>query len=421
MTDDLKQRIEDELTAMGQLVTVAQAKLTKLMQGSAQGPKQGPAQVAINGLANDVYRFTTSCARIFEMVTRQWPEPVGTKVARGEELLSQLSNAYPGRPALIDHALAMALQPYFAFRRGFRDAYAIDWEKLQLLVLQLAELHTQLREQIWVHLENIPLDKAQLLTLYTQDQRQNITYPDARREALPGLVRHVARDKGGEGTVLFSQFNAEEADARIDAQIAYFAGIGQDFEWKVFDYDTPPDLATRLAKRGFELEEVEAIMVLDLVNAPAKLFQPVAHMIRKITTHEELAVLIELEEEIWGEDFGGLAHYLEGILSDNPQCMSIYLAYVEDRPVSAAWIYFPDGSQFASLWGGSTLAQYRHQGLYTALLAIRTQEARTRQVRFLTVDASPLSRPILEKFGFVKLAESTPCKWRNPQLREPET
>ncbi len=30
----------------------------------------------------------------------------------------------------------------------------------------------------------------------------------------------------------------------------------------------------------------------------------------------------------------------------------------------------------------------------------------------LTVDASPMSLPFLEKYGFRNLANSTPCNWR---------
>lgn len=87
----------------------------------------------------------------------------------------------------------------------------------------------------------------------------------------------------------------------------------------------------------------------------------------------------------------------------------------DGQPASAAWVYFPKNSQFASLWGGSTLNDFRNRGLYTALLAVRAQEARTRQVRYLTVDASEMSRPILEKFGFTMMAYSYSCKWKvNP-------
>lgn len=92
--------------------------------------------------------------------------------------------------------------------------------------------------------------------------------------------------------------------------------------------------------------------------------------------------------------------------------MSVYVAYVDEQPASAAWTYFPKHSQFASLWGGSTVSNFRQQGLYTALLAVRAQEARAREVRYLTVDASPMSRPILEKFGFEMIAYSYPCNWK---------
>jgi predicted acetyltransferase len=85
---------------------------------------------------------------------------------------------------------------------------------------------------------------------------------------------------------------------------------------------------------------------------------------------------------------------------------------MNEQPVSAAWIYFPNHSQFASLWGGSTLDGFRKQGFYTALLAVRAQEAKSRQVKFLTVDASPMSRPILEKLGFEMIAYSYACKWK---------
>lgn len=43
---------------------------------------------------------------------------------------------------------------------------------------------------------------------------------------------------------------------------------------------------------------------------------------------------------------------------------------------------------------------------------MRAQEARARRVRYLTVDASPVSRPILVKFGFELLAYTYPCKWK---------
>jgi GNAT superfamily N-acetyltransferase len=89
----------------------------------------------------------------------------------------------------------------------------------------------------------------------------------------------------------------------------------------------------------------------------------------------------------------------------------VYVAYADDGAASCAWITFHKESQFAGLWGGSTLEAYRGQGLYSALLVTRVQEARSLGVRYLTIDASPMSRPIVEKFGFQAISTATACLW----------
>lgn len=83
-----------------------------------------------------------------------------------------------------------------------------------------------------------------------------------------------------------------------------------------------------------------------------------------------------------------------------------------DTPQILTLITFYQRGQFASLGGAATLPNYRGRGLYTALLAIRVQEAKQRGVRFLDSEASPLSRPILEKFGFQRLTSAHLCEWQ---------
>ena len=256
------------------------------------------------------------------------------------------------------------------------------------------------------------MTQTELIMLYTQDQRINIIYPDSRRDVLPNLIRVVGTNDNSEGTIIYSQLDESNVEQVIQEQVAWFTARGQNFEWKAYDYDTPADLVARLAAHGFAVEESESIMVLDLARAPATLSQPVRHRVERITDPEELRVIRTIEETVWGEDFSWLSDFLGHTLRYHPAQMSVYVAYADAVPASAAWIYYPASSRFASLWGGSTLDGYRGQGLYTALLAVRVQEALSRHVEFLTVDASAMSRPILEKFGFVKIAESYPCKWR---------
>ena len=69
-------------------------------------------------------------------------------------------------------------------------------------------------------------------------------------------------------------------------------------------------------------------------------------------------------------------------------------------------MYLETSSSFASLWGGSTLPSFRRKGYYKKLLTVRAQKGHP----FLTVDAGSMSRPILEKYGFICLAYSYGCQ-----------
>lgn len=256
------------------------------------------------------------------------------------------------------------------------------------------------------------MNKSRIIALYDQDQRKDVEYPDMRREVTPNVVRHIDTSDIGKGIITYSQLNEANAEDTIREQVMYFESIGQDFEWKVYDYDRPCDLKERLESYGFIVEEAEALVVLDLEDAPEILWQPVLHNVQRIPDPEKLADVQTVEQQVWDEDASWVHHYLGGTLSNYPEQMSVYVAYIDEQPASAAWTYFPEHSQFASLWGGATISGFRKQGLYTALLAVRAQEAKARQVRYLTVDASVLSRPILEKFGFEMIAYSYPCKWK---------
>jgi len=254
-------------------------------------------------------------------------------------------------------------------------------------------------------------DPDYLRSLYTTEERIGADYPDVRREIFPHLIRAAPKEAHGEGFVIYTKLDEESADAAIREQIAYFKEIGADFEWKLFDYDSPPDLKERLAAHGFEIGEPESLMILPLDAAPPSLLAPVREDVRRLVDLAELETIRSIEDEVWQTDHESLIQYLRLMMTESPERMSFYAAYAGERPVSCAWIHFSPTGQFASLWGGSTLAEYRGRGLYTALLAVRVQEAIRRGRHFLTIDASPMSRPIVERFGFVYVATTYPCQW----------
>jgi GNAT superfamily N-acetyltransferase len=249
-----------------------------------------------------------------------------------------------------------------------------------------------------------------LLDLYDHDERIGARSPGLRREELPGLVRQIDL-VGSSGAVIYSRLTEDNVDEAITAQTAYFAAIGQDFEWKVYGHDQPADLAQRLAARGFEVEETEAVLVLDLESAP---WSVPNHTVKHITDADQLMEAALVKKQVYGGDADDLFKHLAAELTSDPACLSVYVAYHERMPAACGWIRFPKDSAFASLWGGSTVPALRQRGLYTSLLAARLQEARQRGFRYLTVDAGHMSRPILEKHGFRLLTHATACNWVRP-------
>ncbi len=256
------------------------------------------------------------------------------------------------------------------------------------------------------------MDKNELLEIFTRQQRIQVDYPDVKKEVDGSVIRLISL-AGEDGYVIYSRLDEDNAEAAISAQITRFQEIPQDFEWKLYDYDPPRNLVDRLHRRGFEIGEPEALLVLDLTTVPEILKRPVPPSVVRITDPGEIDTIVALENAVWGDDHTDLGEYLKRDLREHPEFLSVYISYQEQQPVSAAWIYFHAGSRFASLYGGATLPQFRNQGHYSHLFTARAQEALARGFSLLSVDTSPMSRPILENLGFQYLATTTPCIWKS--------
>ena len=250
--------------------------------------------------------------------------------------------------------------------------------------------------------------------LFDDQERKNSVHPSYRRETAPGVVRHVSADPTRLSFIIHSDLTAANADQVIQDQVEWYKEQvnGAGLEWKTYDHDLPSDLPQRLVDHGFAREERESLLVLDLEDCPDVYLQPVTADVRRMTARDRLGDVAAVQTAVYDKEFEWLEPQLRKNLTEQPDFWSVYLAFVNDTPACAAWISFPPDSRFAGLWGGATLAEYRKMGLYTAVVATRAQEAIRRGYRFLTVDASDMSRPILEKRGFKLLTYTTPFTWR---------
>ncbi|MDZ5473843.1 N-acetyltransferase [Bacillus sp. 31A1R] len=253
------------------------------------------------------------------------------------------------------------------------------------------------------------MNKNEIIDVFTKELRKNIHHAGWRREETDNVVRHVA-EHNDKGFILYSKLDETSVHKEIEKELHYFNKMNQEFEWKVYDYDTPRNLVEILKSYQFEIEEPEALMILPISDNKKLLTAPIPDYVVQITEQKGIEDLINLEDKIWNTSHAELGERLLRDLKNHPEDLLIFGCYDNGILVSGAWMYFEKNTSFASLWGGSTFEEYRGRGYYTSLIAVRAQAAIQKGYKYLTVDASPMSKVILERHGFSCVAYSTPCQ-----------
>lgn len=203
----------------------------------------------------------------------------------------------------------------------------------------------------------------------------------------------------------------DDPDRWIGRQRDFFGGRGQSVEWKTYGYDEPADLGERLAAHGFLAEEEEALMLGELARLaeqPVKV--PDGVRLRAIAPRDQAGVAA-LFEAVWpGTAWVTDSHFAD--LAAWPDLMHGCLAEREadGLVLTASWVRLTEGTEFAGLWGGSTLPGWRSRGLYRVSVGYRARLALERGYRFARVDASPDSRPILTRLGLHQVSTTTPYR-----------
>ncbi len=265
------------------------------------------------------------------------------------------------------------------------------------------------------------MNRTEVLAAFNEQVRQNVkpdgtgaTFETVTFESGACVVRRLAVPGQGESGVLWSSLDAGNADEIIAAQIRYFADRGDALEWKLYSYDEPADLAARLVTAGFTPEEPESLMVAAIAEISGALSSaelPPGVRLERANDAAGVNRMSRVGELVFGEDRSELRTSLLAQLAHAPETTDIVIAMAGDEPVCAARTEFLPGTEFAGLWGGGTLPQWRRQGIYRALVRYRAELAARRGYKYLTVDASDQSRPILERIGFERLAVTTPYIW----------
>ena len=253
------------------------------------------------------------------------------------------------------------------------------------------------------------MDRRAVLAAFDEQIRR---HPGAgeRVERDGAVVRVVGADGAWRG-VAWSALTEATADAAIAAAVDRFgrAGIG-DGEWKHYSYDRPADLPRRLLAAGFTAEPAEALMVAELDELALDVPPPAGVELRPVTGPREVDDLVRVHEEVFGVSHAGLGQELRARFARADPTVAAVVAMAGDAPICAGRVEFHPGTEFAGIWGGGTIRAWRGRGVFRSVVAHRAALAAARGFRYLQVDASPESRPILERLGFAELATTTPFR-----------
>jgi GNAT superfamily N-acetyltransferase len=256
------------------------------------------------------------------------------------------------------------------------------------------------------------MDTEAVRTLFdTQMRRDAPAEPGARVERFGNVVRQTGAATHGWTAVLWSALDEDTVDAAIAEQTRWLAGpegAGREFEWKLYAHDRPADLGRRLLAAGFAAEPPETLMIAEIDALPTDTAPPDGVRLEPVTDEAGVDLMARVHAKAFGDEPGRLHARVLDQLTNSPATFAAVVAMAGDEPVCSARMEFHPGTDFASLWGGGTVPAWRGRGIYRALIAHRARIAAARGFRYLQVDASDESRPILRRLGFEPISVTTP-------------
>jgi GNAT superfamily N-acetyltransferase len=258
------------------------------------------------------------------------------------------------------------------------------------------------------------MDHDAVLALFDRQLRRDVRADrhGVRVERVGEVVRQIGVSDEDWAAVIWSDLDEATADAAIAAQVRHFAALGREFEWKLYAHDRPGDLAARLRAAGFRPEPEETLMVARISDLSLGVELPEGVRLLAVTDPSGVDLAADAHERAFGTSAAHLRQRMLSQLAETPETFRLVVAMAGDVPVCAARMELNPGTDFAGLWGGGTVAEWRGRGIYRALVAYRARIAAELGYRYLQVDASSQSRPILQRLGFAALSTTTPYMYQ---------
>jgi ketosteroid isomerase-like protein/ribosomal protein S18 acetylase RimI-like enzyme len=290
--------------------------------------------------------------------------------------------------------------------------------KIELIRLYCPEPMPSARRKGWIApatLSDDELGRVFESMMSGSDPYEWLAPDEASRWSLRGGMGGSGVSHPGSNFVGGMRWTEAEADRKIEETIEQHRSRNIGFQWWVSPHDTPIDLCARLERHGLVLAGDAATMAyigLDHVEIPVNPAVNVA----LITEPDEAAIddighimMVSFhwtQEQVDERKPGWLERLADPKLREQE---GLYVARLNHQTVGFGRVQFRAG--VAYLGGAGTLPEYRGQKVYSTLLRRRMESAHERGYHIAAVNAEPLSRPILEHYGFKEYARSYIYGW----------
>lgn len=255
--------------------------------------------------------------------------------------------------------------------------------------------------------------ESELLALYDDTMRRNANVSGCVREQTQSVSRYTT-STGSQRYLMWHDCHDADAARLVDEELRAVHGHARVLMWKLYAHDVAHDAVhAALIARGFDGDDYATLMVTPvaalLAALPANDKRAASLDARQLHTAKDLDAYQNIWDEVWPDEPNAryVDDYKSRIEQRDPGAL-FYAGFAEnDNPVSSGSLFHHPGNPYALLCGGTTKTAWRRQHAYTSMLAVRAHASAARGVRYLAVEASAESQPILARLSFMPLSTLT--------------
>ncbi len=256
--------------------------------------------------------------------------------------------------------------------------------------------------------------RDQLLASYDDQLRTEAETAHAEAVTVHGPLR-LATFPGGRGLITYRDLggaDAVEVEELVAAAVAHYEVVPEvdEVEWKTRAHDDAPGLHDALLGHGFVAEDPESIMIGEAERLAVDVPLPDGVTLRQVTEGSDVYAASAMTAQVFGDSPAMAETMTKAMLGrlSLDYGMELWVAEADGQVVCAGRLEPVDGTDFAGIWGGSTREDWRGRGIYRALTAARARSALRMGKTLIHSDSTEYSRPILERYGLVKVSTTTP-------------